>query len=292
MLQDTNHALDAMTVNEAVAVGVARLHAAGIASARLDAELLLAASLDKDRTWLAAHARVRVPEVAVPAYERLLSRRSAREPLSYILGRQEFWSLDFVVTPDVLIPRPETELLIELALQEARRSSALESLRVADVGTGSGCIAITLATELRTASFFATDVSEAALKIAEHNARRLAVDKRVRFIRGDLLDTVEGDFNLIVSNPPYVGHAEEDQLQPELRYEPAGALFAGADGLAVIRRLVEQAACRLTPGGVLLMEIGAGQAAAVRDLAISAGFHAAGIKNDLAGLPRVLVAGK
>jgi release factor glutamine methyltransferase len=269
----------------------------GVAGARLDAEILLAEAWGTDRAGLFARLRAPVPADTQRRFRALAARRAVGEPLQYITGRQEFWSRDFVVTRDVLIPRPETQRLVELALEVRAGRGAATSvgsrspLRVCDVGTGSGCLALTVACEWPDAEVWALDVSAAALQAAAVNARRLGVAGRVRFVHGDLLDPVAGqDFDLIVSNPPYVPSEEIGLLQRELQWEPRRALDGGADGLAVIRRLLPAAYAHLEPGGVLLMEFGAGQASAVEELARAAGYATGAVRPDDAGLPRVLVA--
>ena len=284
----------------ALAEATRTLLAAGVAGARLDAEVLLAEAWGTDRAGLFARLQEPVPAAALRHFGGFVARRAAREPLQYVIGRQEFWSRDFLVTRDVLIPRPETERLVELATAlwvgrgtagSPPRVAGREPLRVCDVGTGSGCLAVTLACEVPDAEVWSLDLSAAALQVAACNARRLGVGGRVRFARSDLLDAVGGEcFDLIVSNPPYVRSEEIGTLQRELAWEPRGALDGGADGLDVIRRLVPEARARLAPGGVLLMEIGADQAPAVETLARAAGYATAAVRADEAGLPRVLVA--
>lgn len=311
-------AMSRTTIATLLADGAAALRDAGIESPRLNAEVLLAHACGVERTALFAADRELMTEARARAYAELLRRRLEREPLQYLVGTQEFWSLDFQVTPAVLIPRPETEGLVELAIKLGTRDWGLGTggstpetrhptpgtrsltpdtrhpapIRICDVGTGSGCIAVALAVELAHADIVAVDLSEAALRVAVANARRHAVDGHIRFVRGDLLDAVAGSFDVIVSNPPYVATDERPRLQAELSHEPATALFAGADGLEVIRRLIPQAAAKLVPAGVLLVEIGATQAAAVTELAVSAGYSDVTIEKDLAGLARVLVARK
>lgn len=278
----------AATVRATLAVAAAELAAAGIVTARLDAELLLAAVVDRDRTWVHTHAPAPLAEEARQRFATWLRRRCAREPLAYIVGEQEFWSLSFTVTRDVLIPRPETELLVETAILHLRH--ATPAPRVCDVGTGSGCIAIALANELPQARITAVDTSTAALRLAAANAGRHRVDARITFHCGDLLTGLYDRFHLIASNPPYVDAGERGRLQPELAYEPDQALYAREQGLAEVRRLLEQAPARLEPGGVVLIEIGATQAEEAARLARAAGFTSVDIENDLAGLPRLLVA--
>jgi len=265
----------------------ARLAAAGIDSPRLDAEVLLAATLGIDRTRLYGRLRERTAPDCESSFASALARRAAGEPVAYLVGQREFWSLPFTVTPDVLIPRPETELLIETC---CRLASELSAPFICDLGTGSGCIAVALARELPRARLIATDISSAALALARHNAMAHAVSDRIVFVRGDLLAPFRGTacFDLIVSNPPYV--AENEPLPPGVDREPAGALRAGRDGLDIIRRLVTDAPARLRPGGWLLSEIGHGQADAVRRLAADTGLESVSLRPDFAGIPRVLVA--
>jgi release factor glutamine methyltransferase len=252
-----------------------RLNLAGIPGdeARLDAELLLREALGGwDRARLLAHDDETLPAVAADKLEGMVARRAAREPMAYVLGRAEFWGLEFEVTPDVLIPRPETELLVERVIQlvpGARHGvgPGEAPLQIVDIGTGSGCIAIALALELPGARFAATDTSAAALAVARRNARRHGVVHRIAFLEAAFCGDAY-DCDLIVSNPPYVPERDREALQPEVRdNEPASALFAGQDGLAVIRQLVDRAWHDLGVGsGWLVFEFGAGQADAVRAL--------------------------
>jgi release factor glutamine methyltransferase len=264
-----------------------RFVAAGIddAEARLDAVLLARHVLGWDTaTWI-VRERERADNRAIVAFETLVARRVAREPVGYLLGVVEFWGLSFEVTPDTLIPRPETELLVERALAAAKR---MENPVIIDVGTGSGCVAIAIARERRDARLIATDISGAAIEVARRNAARLGVESRIVFRR----TTGLGDgANLVVSNPPYV--ASGDRLPPEVRdYEPHSALFAGADGLDVIRSLVSEARERLDGGARLLFEFGAGQAAAVRGLLAPPHWSDVQLVDDLQGIPRVAQASR
>jgi release factor glutamine methyltransferase len=276
-------------MDAAALIGTAapRLTAAGIDSARLDAELLLAHALGIDRTRLFTRLRDPVAPAAADAFTALLERRLRREPLAYLTGAQEFWSLRFAVTPAVLIPRPETELLVELALavQPAPR-------QVLDVGTGSGCIAVAIARELPDAQLTAVDHSPDALAVARQNAAAHGVAERIEWATGDVYDGLPADaaFDLIVSNPPYL--APGDAASPETNFEPRTALFAGADGLDVLRRLLADAAAHLRPGGHIMIEIGQGQADRVSELASAAGLVGARVVPDLAGIPRTLVAAR
>ena len=223
---------------------------------------------------------------------KLFARRAAREPLQYLLGSQEFCGLDFLVDRSVLIPRPETELLVEQVIQHNLRT---RPLIIADIGTGSGCIAVALARALPTAVFYATDRSLAALRIAEHNATRHGVKDRVRFLVGDLLEPLrahrlEGKVAAVVSNPPYIADRELLELQPEVRmFEPRVALAGGGDGLEFHRRLLSDAGEFLAPGGLLVFEVGQGKAGPLSEIAVAQGGYArAGLVRDAAGLDRVV----
>ena len=267
-----------MTLKEALLQGQRLLEQAGVAEPRLTAEVLLAHATQHDRVWLIAHSNEELIELWWIHYGRYLHQRIAGMPTQYITGRQEFYGREFRVTRDVLIPRPETEHVIEEALKHG-------ASRVLDVGTGSGAIAVTLALET-TAQVFATDVSGAALAVAASNAGRLGA--RVEFVACDLASAFSaGSFDLVVSNPPYI--AAGDSLPREVQeWEPALALFAGEDGLDVYRRLIPEARRVLLPGGRLVMEIGAGQAEAVAGLL--GDWDAVRVGHDLAGLPRVVMA--
>ena len=256
--------------------------------ARLESELLLRHVLGIDR---AAFLRLKEREMPPDARQRflpLLERRLAREPLAYIIGKRAFFGMMFEVDRNVLIPRPETEGLVERALALASGGWMGGSPLIADVGTGSGCIAVTLAAKLPGARLLACDVSAAALGVAQRNAERYNVATHIRFIAGDLLTLVTNQIDAIISNPPYIPSAEIDTLPPEIaRYEPLWALDGGADGLAVIRQLLKQAPRRLKPGGAVLLEIGDGQGDAVRQLALAAFPDArVEVERDLAGLER------
>lgn len=234
------------------------LVAVGCDTPRLDAEVLLAHVLGQDRAWLYAHPEHVLSSPQLSAYQALLSRRAGREPVAYLTGHKEFFGLGFIVTPDVLIPRPETERLVELALKRMATSSSPGT--IADVGTGSGAIAVTLAVHLPQAHVIATDTSPAALAVAQRNAARHGVADRVFCVQGNLLAPLTGVLHLIVANPPYLSQAELATAPPEVAcWEPRAALDGGLDGLAIIRHLLRMASSRLHPSGALLMEIGAGQ---------------------------------
>jgi len=268
----------------------ARLADAGVPDAALDAELLLRHVLGWDRARLAISANATVSPDATARFDALVTERAKRRPLQHLLGTQAFWRHEFLVTPDVLIPRPETELLVEAALARLR---PLAGPVIVDVGTGSGCIALSLAAELPTAEIHATDVSAAALAVARDNAARLKVSNRVRFHQGDLLVPVAGvHFDMIVSNPPYVDPAFAPALAPEVRdHEPALALFPlNDDAYDIYRRLIPAAHRRLKSGGFLLLEVGQGMATAVAELARGAAFSVESILPDLRSIPRAIVA--
>ncbi len=265
--------------HEALTASTDALRAAGIDEPRLDAELLLAAATGWDRARLVAQPDSVIPPAASRRFAEMVRRRLRREPVAYILGRRGFRRLDLVVDPRVLIPRPETELLVELAL-ELRPGSVL------DVGTGSGAIALAIADELPRCAVVAVDTSPAALKLARENAERTGLEGRVEFALGTFPPANDG-FELVVANLPYVSEAEWDGLQPEVReWEPREALLAGADGLDAIRAVIPGLAGR---AGVLALEVGIGQAETVGGLLRASGFDAIEVRPDLAGIPRVVI---
>ena len=257
--------------------------------ARRDAERLLMHALRLDRAALLARSKDQVAGTGVRDYTHLLERRFAGEPIQYITGETEFYGLPFRVTPDVLIPRPETEHLVEKAIELAGR---FKKPRIVDVGTGSGAIAVALARALPGAQLTATDLSVSALETARSNAQRNGGADRIRFLHGDLLAPVAGErFELIVSNPPYVAAVDKPSLAIEVRdHEPAIALFAGEDGMEAIRRLIPAAFDLLVPGGWLAMEFGYGQWPQIRPLLAYAGFTGIDALPDLQGIPRVAAA--
>ncbi|MCG8588113.1 MAG: peptide chain release factor N(5)-glutamine methyltransferase [Proteobacteria bacterium] len=262
----------------------------GIETARLDAECLLAHALGTTRLKLYVEFEKPVLEEERARFRELVRRRAAeRVPVSQLLGEKEFWSLPFQVTPDVLTPRPDTETLVEAALALAPETEA--PLRILDLGTGSGAIALSLATERPKAHVVAIDTSEAALQIAAQNADRLRLSDRVRFAAGDLFEPVRGEeFDLVVSNPPYLARAEAAGLPPELAHEPEAALFAGDDGFAVLAPLVDQVGEVLAPGGAFAVEAGSEQVEAVAERCRRVGLEAVEVRRDLARQPRVVVA--
>ena len=255
--------------------------------ARLDAEQLLMHLLRKNRAWLIAHPRKELSAEDQERYEALVARRLAGEPIQYITGECEFYGLPFKVTRDVLIPRPETEHLVEKASELVPLFS---KPRIVDVGTGSGAIAIALAHDWAPPAILtAIDISESALELARWNAKRTGFADRIRFLQGDLLAPVAGEqFDIVVSNPPYVPNTDRALISVEVReFEPAVALFAGDDGLDIYRRLIPAACSALVPGGFLALEIGFSQADAVRSLLTAAGFAQIEFLEDLQGIPRV-----
>jgi release factor glutamine methyltransferase len=289
----------------------------------LNAELLLMFTLGCDRAYLFAHPERELTEEEQSRYDAALAERARGVPAQYITGHQEFWGMDFIVTPAVLIPRPETEHVIEAVLERRASSFRLPAsgvgpqasdlgpqasdlgpqasdlglqasghIRIADVGTGSGCIALALAKEFPDAEIHATDISAAALEIARANAARLQLASRVQFHQVDLLAGFEDEsFDFVVSNPPYVGEMEEDQVQFEVRkFEPHGAVFGGPNGTEIIARLIPQARAALRPGGWLIMEISGTVAERIQRLL--AGWDEVRIIPDLQSIPRVAQARK
>jgi release factor glutamine methyltransferase len=265
-------------VRDALAAATRRL------GERADAELLLLHVLHKPRSWLFTHADDALDMDVQTAYEALLDRREAGEPVAYVTGRRGFWTLELEVTPATLIPRPETELLVELVLQ---RLPPDFSGRVADLGTGSGAIALAIARERPRAQVVATDASTAALEVAKRNAQRHAIGN-VDFVHGDWLLPLAGKrFELIASNPPYIEAADPHLARGDLRFEPASALASGSDGLDDIRRIVDGARRHLDPSGWLLLEHGWNQGAAVRALLLHAGYVQISTMQDIERRDRV-----
>ncbi|MGH9497629.1 MAG: peptide chain release factor N(5)-glutamine methyltransferase [Terriglobales bacterium] len=277
-----------MHLKDALNSAIDRLTAAQVGSPRLNAETLLMFTLNCDRAHLFAHPeRLLTPPEQI-RYQDALAQRARGVPAQYITGHQEFWGMDLIVSPAVLIPRPETEHLVEAALT----LSLSPNPRIVDVGTGSACIALALAKELPRAAIHATDLSPAALEIARANTARHRLDSHITFHQTDLLSGFDpATFDLIVSNPPYVGESEEDQVQLEVRkFEPRDAVFAGPTGLEVIERLIPQARDALKPGGFLAMEISGTIVEGVKPLLT--GWSQLRIINDLQGIPRIALAAK
>jgi release factor glutamine methyltransferase len=326
-------------VRTALKQGLAQLREAHVPSHTLAAELLLLHVLGRDRTWIYSHPEEKISPADGDRYLALLARRAAGEPTQHLTGKQEFWGLEFEVTPDVLIPRPETEHVIEVALdrlalreRRAGRKQTLtgEGLQIADIGTGSACIAIALAKELRGAIIYATDISCAALAVAHRNATRHSVSDRIHFLECNLLDgfihraaanagpSVVGAqhaapllatdssstprqspltnhqsllFDLIASNPPYIGRREAATLMREVRdHEPEIALYGGEEGYELYADLITQAAAHLKPGGILVLELGHNSLPAVQPLLDAPTWTNVGVTNDLAGIPRIIAA--
>jgi release factor glutamine methyltransferase len=257
--------------------------------ARRDAELLLLSLIHRDRAFLIAHPHDTLTAEGAVRYYALVERRLAGEPIQYILGETEFYGLPFHVNHNVLIPRPETEHLVEKVISLAAN---FERPRIVDVGTGSGAIAVALAHRLPDATVTATDISPVALDLARQNAERNSVATRIRFKSGDLLAPVAAEkFEIVVSNPPYVSSDDRASLDVEVReYEPSLALFAGVDGLDIYRRLIPAAWAVLVPGGFVALEIGQGQASGVAALLAESGFEQIEFIPDLQGIDRVAVA--
>lgn len=286
-------------LKELLDTAIADLEAHDVGSPRLNAEVLLMFTLGVDRAHLYAHPDRELTLEEISRYQDALDQRSQGVPSQYITGHQEFWGLDLIVTPAVLIPRPETEHVVETTI-ELVRAQGLDRPKIVDVGTGSGCIALALAHDLPNADIHAVDVSPAAIEIARANAARLRLTERVQFAQSDLLaffnqqseiNTQKSLFDFIVSNPPYVGECEADKVQREVKkFEPKVAVFGGYEGIDIIRRLIPQAHALLKPGGWLLMEIGYTQEAAVRTLL--EGWAEVHSIPDLQGIPRVIAARK
>ncbi len=268
------------------------LRQAGIESPDTDARLLIGHALGLDRTALMTNGDRLLGADEIAAIDALTARRLKHEPVSRILGRKEFWSLPLDISDAVLVPRPDTETVVESALDFVERDKLrLSPLRILDIGTGSGALLLALLIELKNAEGFATDISPAAIDIARGNAERLGLAARCRFVVCDIASGVTGLFDLIVSNPPYIAHGDIAALETEVRdYDPALALDGGIDGLDAYRAIASQAIHLLAPGGRLIVELGAGQEPAVRDLFSKAGLTVSGVRADLAGIPRALTA--
>jgi release factor glutamine methyltransferase len=286
-----------MQLREALTAANARLTADVVPSPRLNAELLLMFTLGCDRAYLFAHPERELDAEEQAGYDAALAERARGVPAQYITGHQEFWGMDLIVSPAVLIPRPETEHLIETVLdvdraEAARQEFRTPALRMVDVGTGSGCIALSLAKEFPQAEIYATDISSSALEIARANACRHQLEQRIQFHQADLVEGLGlADLDFVVSNPPYVGESEEDQVQLEVRkFEPRNAVFGGLTGVEVIASLIPQAQTILRPGGWLVLEISGTIASPVQQLL--AGWDDVQIIPDLQSIPRVARARK
>jgi len=286
-------------LRQALNAAVEFLTVARVPSPRMNAELLIMFTLDCDRAYLFAHPERELTAEDLARCDEALARRATGVPAQYITGHQEFWGLDFIVSPAVLIPRPETEHVVEAVLELARLAQpdgrsrpSPHGLRIVDVGTGSGAIALALAKELPSAEIHATDISPEALGIARANAARHELTSRIEFHGTDLLSGLPAaSFDIVVSNPPYVGESEEDSVQLEVRkFEPRNAVFAGPTGMEVIERMIPQARAVLAPGGWLVFEISGTIANRVRSLLSS--WDEVEIGNDLQGIARVAIARK
>jgi release factor glutamine methyltransferase len=286
-----------VTLAEALKDAAAALSTAGIANARLDAEVLLSHIMRKNRVWLITHGDDVLDDNNQREFDEAIRRRTKREPLQHLIGNQEFWGLEFKVTPDVLIPRPETEFIIEAALTCAQDRN--RQVRIIDLCTGSGCIAVSLAKELSASRLIATDASRRALAVARENARDHGVADRIRFLEGDLFSPLEeldirAGIDIIVSNPPYVKSGDLPTLQPEVRdYEPEMALIAGPGGTEIAATIIKIAPEYLKKNGALIMEMGLGQAKTLTRMVEATGAYGKPeILKDLAGIDRVLIARK
>jgi release factor glutamine methyltransferase len=318
-----------MDIRTALKQGLAKLRAARVPSHTLAGELLLLHVLGRDRTWIYTHPEEEISAADARCFRELIARRSSGEPTQYLTGKQEFWGLEFEVTPDVLIPRPETEHVMEVALDRlavreirAGRKQTLsgEGLLIADIGTGSGCIAVALLKALPGATIYATDISSAALAVARRNAARHFVSDQIHLLESNLLDALPVAepqrsapppsaytsaashespvtnrqpplLDLIVSNPPYIGRRETATLMREVRdHEPEIALYGGEEGYELYADLIAQAAAHLKPSGILVLELGHNSLPAVQPLLDATAWSSVGVSNDLAGIPRVIAA--
>lgn len=277
-----------VTIQKAIDNASQKLSDNRIKNARLEANSLLGHALSRDRTFIIAHPEYELDSRELQMLESFLARRAAGEPLQYLVGHHEFFKLEFEVTRDVLIPRPESEAMVEAALEflPGQRPS-----RFADVGTGSGCLAISILHELPNASAAAFDISAAALKIARRNAERHNVSERLELIESDLLSALDANeqFDLIVSNPPYVPDGEIETLQPEVKHEPRSALAGGPDGLSIIKRLLAESPRYLRSNGRMIFEFGFGQHERLLTMIDSRSWELIETRNDLQGIPRTII---
>ena len=281
----------AITVGTALAEAAAQLSSAGISDARREARLLVATALDWDAARVLGFPEAEMTTAAGERLATLLARRSAREPISRILGHREFWSLRFELSPDTLDPRPDSETLIEAAL--ALLEDRDRAYRVLDFGTGTGCLLLALLSELPRAIGTGVDLSDPALEMARRNAAALGLGTRAQFLCGNWGDPVSGAWDIILANPPYIASADIDRLSPEVaRFEPRRALDGGGDGLSAYRLLAPAIARLLAPTGSAVIEIGAGQAQRVAALMAGAGLALRAIRHDLSGVDRCLVLGR
>jgi len=280
-----------MIVHEILNESTKVLEAVGIPSARLDAEVLLAFCLSCDRLEFFKNPEMQLSLTQQAAFQKLIDRRLRWEPVAYITGRKNFWTFTLEVNKDVLIPRPDTEVIVEEVLDIAKKSE-VAGIKILDIGTGSGAIAIAVASEIPHASVMATDISPAALEVARRNAESMELQNKIDFRHGDLLEPVEGVFDIIASNPPYIGAVEYKELPEGVRlFEPREALFAGKSGLEFYEKIIYQAADHLKKNGWLLLEIGATQQKDILRIMENSGFYDnIEMRRDYAGLPRVIKA--
>jgi release factor glutamine methyltransferase len=280
-----------MIVHDILNESTKALEAAKIPSARLDAEVLLSFCLGCDRLEFYKNPDMTISEAKLSTFRNLIARRLQWEPVAYITGRKEFWSFSLDVNNSVLIPRPDTEIIVEEALNICRKIDSSE-IKILDIGTGSGAIALALASEITGAKVVATDISPAALNLAQKNATALGLKEKIYFQQGDLFEPVDGIFDIIVCNPPYISAQDYEKLPAGVKdYEPQDALLAGKSGLEFYEKLIYQAAGFLQKNGWLLLEIGAKQEAGVRGIMEATGFYdSIEMRRDYAGLPRVIKA--
>jgi release factor glutamine methyltransferase len=275
-------------ISSAIKSAAERLFSAGIPEARREAASLLRLSIGRDTTFLIAHPDYELTDDELEKFESAVSRRAGREPFQLIAGRQEFYGLDFEVEAGVLIPRPETEILVEKAIEIA---TGLENPQILEIGVGTGCIAVSILHAVPHAEATGLDISNNALKLAARNAELQGVLARLLLLNSDLFEGVADTFDMIVSNPPYVPLADAPTLQPEvIRFDPAEALFAGEDGLDVVRQIIAEAPRFLSTDGFLLMEFGYGQEQSVKELLAAGNWSEIQIIDDLQGIPRTVVA--
>lgn len=277
------------SISESLAKAESILGSNGVAEARREAASIVMLSIQKDKAFLYSHPEYELTESEISSFESLLERRAAREPLQYISGVQEFYGLEFEVTRDVLIPRPETEMVVEHAIELLKSRG---SKRFCEIGVGSGCISISILHHLSDASAVAIDVSPSAINVARRNAQKLGVADRLRFLESDLFEKLAPEqFDIVVSNPPYVPSVDMTGLQPEVRdFEPRVALTDGLDGLSIISRIIDEAPRFLVAGGILLMEIGFNQSPLVVDMFESRIWNCPKLFPDLQGIPRLVCA--
>jgi release factor glutamine methyltransferase len=277
-----------VTIGEALARAAKRLGEAGIERPQAEARILLEAATGRGRGQIIAFPEYTLSPAQSDQFDTFVARRCAREPVSRILGRREFWSLSFAVSPATLDPRPDSETLVAAVLERIPDHDA--AITLLDLGTGTGCLLLALLSELPQASGIGTDISPAACDIAATNAEALGLDARTEFRLGDWARDISAQFDVVVSNPPYIESSAIDGLAPEVsQYDPRGALDGGMDGLSAYRALIPQAAKRLKAGGLLALEIGAGQGEAIRNLAADSGLNDVGSARDLAGIERCLL---